>query len=429
MTVRFGWFAFAVSCVTAAAPAFGAPRDVVDQIATIIDNNYFDVAKAREIAKDLRAAAQAGRFDARVDSRDLAAALTAQLRPLDHHFNVLWSPLQPAASGANAAAALPHMSAEAQDRRSAYGFRRVEMLPGAIGLIDMRSFADFSFRKQDEPARNAVEAALALVSGADAIIIDLRNNGGGSPAMVGYLVSAFTLPDANIYNLFHSREGTESERPQDSYPKPLLDVPLYVLISARTGSAAEATAYTLQAARRAVIVGEASGGAANPGGEFPVGEGFSVFVSTGTPVNAVTGTNWEGVGVKPDVPVPADHALERAQVLALEAVVAKKANAAEVIDTQWTLEALRAEQSPRTGPPLGDYAGTYEDTMISASGANLALRRGRRPAWMLVRLHGDAFFVRGEPFRRALFERNVAGKVKGFQLVRSGGQTAWYPKQ
>ena len=130
----------------------------------------------------------------------------------------------------------------------------------------------------------------------DAVIIDLRYNGGGSPAMVGYLVSAFTPRDADIYNVFHGREGTESERPKDAYASPRLDVPLYVLISGLSASAAESTTYTLQAAHRATVVGEPSAGAANPGGEFPVGDGFNVFISTGTPVNPVTGKNWEGVG-------------------------------------------------------------------------------------------------------------------------------------
>lgn len=426
MTARLSWLLFAVFCVVVAPPAIGAPREIVEQTATIIENNYFDAARAREIAKDFRADAQAGRFDALTDPRDLAAALTARLRPLDHHFNVTWTQR---AGTAPASAAVPTMSQEVLDRRSAYGFRRVEMLPGAIGLIDMRTFAAFGFGKPDEPARKTVEAALALVSGADAVIIDLRNNGGGSPAMVGYLVSAFTPPDADIYNVFHSRDGTESERPRELYPKPRLDVPLYVLISGRTASAAEATAYTLQAARRAVIVGEVSSGAANPGGEIPVGDGFNVFVSMSTPINAVTGKNWDDVGVKPDVPVAAEHALQRAQILALEAILAKSSagsEAQESVDARWALEALRAERAPRSGPPLTDYVGTYADTVIAATSGNLVLRRDRRPALTLLRLQGDVFFVKDEPFRRALFERDPAGKVKGFQLLRSSGQASWF---
>jgi hypothetical protein len=262
--------------------ATAAPRDIASRAAELIDNNFYDIERAHQIANEINAAARTGLFDEYKDPRDLAAALTERLRKHDHHFRVTFS-REP-----NATEPRPGLSPEVMDRRNAYGFRRVEMLPGAIGLIDMRMFADFQFGKADEPARRAVEAALALIADADAVIIDLRNNGGGSPAMVGYLVSAFTPPDANIYNEFHQRDETFSERPAEFYSRPMLQVPLFVLISARTGSAAEAAAYTLQAAHRATIVGEASAGAANPGGYFPIGEGFNIFISTGTPINAVT---------------------------------------------------------------------------------------------------------------------------------------------
>lgn len=260
------------------AAATAAPRDVVEQVATLIENNYFDPTRAAEVARDLRTRAQSGEFDSLQDPRDLATAVTARLQPRDHHFRLTWSPAgRPTSDRPDSADPGPAQSLETLERRNAYGFRRVEMLPGALGYIDLRTFADFSFAKPDEPARLAADAALALVSSADAVIIDLRNNAGGSPNMVGYLVSAFTPSDANIYNTIQNRDSTESERPKQSYSKPRLDVPLYILISGRTASAAESTAYTLQAAKRAVIVGEISAGAANPGGELPVGNGFNGY--------------------------------------------------------------------------------------------------------------------------------------------------------
>jgi hypothetical protein len=401
--------------------ATAAPREVAERAATLIENNYFDAARAGKISEEIKTASQAGRFDALHDPRDLAATLTARLRAFDHHFKVIWS------GEAAVSEPTPSMSMEAMERRSGYGFRRVEVLPGAIGLIDMRMFADFSFSKPDEPARQAADAALTLVSDADAIVLDLRNNGGGSPAMVGYLVSAFTPADAKIYNEFHSRDGHESERPGEPFARPMLDKPVFVLISGRTASAAEAFAYTLQAARRATIVGEASAGAANPGGMFPIGEGFNIFISTGTPINAVTGTNWEGVGIKPDVPVLAERALLRAQILGLEAVLAQGKNRSASGETQWVLEALRVEEgAPRGGPPLTDYSGTYQGAKISLKGEALAFHRDQRPPVALVRLKGDTFFAKDEPFRRVLFERDRSGKVSGMQLVRYGGESLWF---
>ena len=154
-----------VLCFLFASPGFGAPRAVVDQLATLIDNNFYDPVKGRDIASGLRKEASSGVFDAVADPRDLASKLTRKLKPFDNHFNVTWSG-QPAGVGAPAAssAEVPRIPAEAQDRRSSYGFRSVQMLPGALGYIDMRFLADFPFGKAEEPARQTADAALRLVS-------------------------------------------------------------------------------------------------------------------------------------------------------------------------------------------------------------------------------------------------------------------------
>src|SRR5690606_41154168 len=125
-----------------------------------------------------------------------------------------------------------------------------------------------------------------------------RGNRGGSPAMVGYLASAFVARGADIFNTFHSRDVAHSEAPADWYHAPRPTVPLYVVVNGHTGSAAESFAYTLQQAGRATVVGETSGGAANPGGPVPTPGGLEVFVPTGSPVNPFSGGNWEGTGVQ-----------------------------------------------------------------------------------------------------------------------------------
>ncbi|HVW68116.1 MAG TPA: S41 family peptidase [Steroidobacteraceae bacterium] len=401
------------------APRDGVPRDgarvVVDNVATIIENNYFDAGKAREIAASLRAAAQAGAYDNDTDPRDLASKLTGKLQPVDHHFLVRW---------VDASQATPGGETELADRRYAYGFRRVEMLPGGIGYLDLSYFADFDFNKPDEPARRTADAALALLANADAVIIDLRNNGGGSPAMVGYLVSAFTPPGADIYNTFRHRDRNDSERPKVPYPNPRLDVPLYVLISGRTASAAESAAYTLQAPKRARIIGAPSGGASNPGGEFPVDGGYTIFVSTSTAINPITGTNWEGAGVRPDVRTAASEALESAERLALEAILAQHPDA---LEARWILEALKADRAPENKAKLTEYAGDYTGARIAEENGHLELRRGRRPPWVLQRLRDDVFFVKGEPYRRVIFARQ-SGRITHFQLVRADGPATWFAR-
>lgn len=408
----------------AAPPAKVQPRVVADQVAKVIADTYFDAAKGQKIADDLRAAARRGAFDAETDPRDLATTLSDRLRPLDHHFAVVYAPPTTAAPSPEPASRAPP-SAVDPERRAAYGVRKVEILGGNVGYIDLRMFADFAFGKPDQPGRQAIEAALRLVSTTDAVIIDLRNNGGGSPAMVGYLSSAFTPRGADIYNTFHSRQGTESEAPADWYAEPRLTTPLYILISARTGSAAEAFTYTLKNAGRAVIVGQTSVGAANPGGMVPVGGGFAVFVSNGAPISPITHANWEGVGVQPDVAVSAPLALDTARGLALEAVL--KADPKDT-PARWALEALRAEAAPPPGKPLDDYVGDYGALTIGQADGKLFLRRGERPPTTLLLVSGDTFTVAGESDRRVIFDRDAGGAVTALEAVYADGGGARFKR-
>lgn len=391
-----------------------APRVVVDQVAAAIRQAYFDPAKAETIAAALEAEAAAGRYDALTDPRDLEAALTERLKPYDRHFSVgrASTPATPPAAPAAASSSLNPVPFPVVATRSGQGFRAVQILPGNVGLIDMRMFADFN--GPEDPARKQVDAALQLISGADAVIIDLRNNGGGSPAMVGYLVSAFVGPDADIYNRFHSREGESSEAPAQPYAAPRVDVPVYVLISGRTGSAAEAFAYTLQAAKRAVIVGETSGGAANPGGPVITPSGYRVFISTGSPTNPLTGANWEQVGVRPDVTVPAEEALDTAWKAALAGQ--SDAAPAAAIQAAWVREALDAPALPFDAAA---YLGAYGGSVVQADADGLTWRNERRPAWRLRPLSTDLFFDQDEPYRRIRFIRDDTGRVAALEVLDS----------
>ena len=403
-----------------------APRDTVQAVAARIRDLYFDPTRADAIAKSLESAAAAGEFDVLTDPRDLATALTVRLRPLDGHFNVVFDPglgdgppMRGPGPGPQAGPPPGPRPVNPAEARGHYGFRGVQILPGNIGYIDLRQFSEIDFNDSKDPARAAADAALTFIGGTDAVIFDLRDNGGGAPSMVGYLTSAFTPANAPIYNVFHSREGTESEAPEVYHADPRLTVPVYILISARTGSAAEAFPYTMQAARRAVIVGEASGGAANPGGMVPAGAGFAVFVSMGSPVNPITGGNWEGAGVKPDVPVAWDKALDTAHALALETIIAADADRT---DAAWALEALRSQDLPaELAVDLADYVGGYGDRAVTAEGGRLKVVLGRRPPTFLAPLGDDLFTVVGDPGRRYQFLRGDDGKIMGFEAIGVSG--------
>lgn len=420
------------ACLSMAAPALAqtpatapTPRETAAAVAEAVRSRYFDPAKGDEIADALEAEAARGAYDGLTTPQDLASALTQQLKPSDAHFVVVWDPQAPAAAPPRRPEGAPPPQPRARpvgaapvanpaEARGNYGFREARILPGNVGYFEMASFANIRFDNPDDPARRRADAVLQFLSGTDAVIIDLRQNGGGAPSMVGYLVSAFVGPDADVYNVFHSRQGTTREAPAVFHPAPRTDVPVYILTSGRTGSAGEALPYTLQAARRATIVGEASGGAANPGGMVPVGGRFAVFVSGGSPRNPITGRNWEGTGVVPDVAVPWDQALDRAHALALEGIVSRDARRT---DATWTLEAMRADTAPGD---LSPFVGAYADWTVAADGPNLRATRGRRPPLVLQRLGGDLFTVVDDPMRRVTFVRGEGGEVSAFDLSGVG---------
>jgi C-terminal processing protease CtpA/Prc len=159
-----------------------------------------------------------------------------------------------------------------------------------------------------------------LLSNSDALIIDLRKNGGGSPAMVAYLSSyLFGSEPVHLNSLYWRKTGKTQEWWTDpEVPGPHMpEVPVYVLISGYTFSAAEEFTYNLQSLKRATIIGETSGGGANPGGPRPITPHVTLNVPSGRAINPITGTNWEGVGVIPEIKCPADDALDVARRKAL----------------------------------------------------------------------------------------------------------------
>jgi hypothetical protein len=147
----------------------------------------------------------------------------------------------------------------------------------------------------------------------------------------------------------------------------------------------------------------------------PVGGGFAVFISQGSPKNPNTGGNWEGTGVLPDVAVPWDHALTRAHALALEAILAGDRSRT---DAAWALQAIN---STTAAGDLTPYAGAYGEQVVSVAGDRLQVARGRRPPVVLARLDGDLFTVVGDPGRRVQFTRDETGRVVTMDQVGFGG--------
>lgn len=398
------WAVLVMALAVAAEEPPPLNRVAAGQIAEAIAANYFDRARGEAVAAELRRDAEEGRFDA-LTPDDFASTLTAELREIDRHFAVTY--------GAGEAPPFPAVR-PAPSSSSTYGFSKVELLPGGIGLIRMDYVADFDPMQADAPARARADAALNLLEPAEAIIIDVRGNPGGSPNMVGYMASAFLPAGSDVYSTFVSRDGSTSEAPVRPYSRPRPNAPLFVLVDHATGSAAEALAYTLQAAKRAAVVGTRSAGAANPGEMRTTPSGFRVFVSDGSPRNPITGTNWEGVGVVPDHPTGEQDAARVAHVLALEAVARTLTGTAQR-DARMALEVMTAPTERRVGP---EYAGRYGAATISLDGERLQVTRNGQSARAYLPLdHADRFYAEADYRRRLTFTRDDDGRISGFELM------------
>jgi C-terminal processing protease CtpA/Prc len=191
------------------------------------------------------------------------------------------------------------------------GFEKLEILPGNVGYLKFNMFAD------PEVCGPTATTAMAFLENAAALIVDMRDNGGGSPEMVAY-VTTYLFDERTHLNDLWTRSTGETKQfwTRPELPgKRLGTQPVYVLTSSRTFSGGEEFTYNLQSLKRATIVGETTGGGAHPVRGVSIDERFMIGVPFARAINPITNTNWEGTGVTPDVQVPAADALEKAQEL------------------------------------------------------------------------------------------------------------------
>lgn len=286
-------------------------RDVIEATASLIETRYVDAAVGQRLASDLRRSRAQWRHIA--SGEELAEAVTTWLRQQsgDGHFALSYSSTPIAAEDGEA-----DYSAEETERYYGahlnHGVEKIERLEGNIMLIDLRVFPPPAL------AGDVISAMMTVAAQGDALIIDLRNNGGGMETV--NLIAGYLLPPGSpMSGTFDRPSGmltpqvSPSTVPGRRFGE---SKPVYILTSRRTFSAAEALAYDLQALGRAMIVGEVTGGGANPFEYRRVHPHFALSLPEQRSINAITGSNWQDVGVKPDVEVPADQALDRALALA-----------------------------------------------------------------------------------------------------------------
>ncbi|HEY1001016.1 MAG TPA: S41 family peptidase [Streptosporangiaceae bacterium] len=301
-------------------------REIVTKALELLRANYVFPEQAGQAATAIEARLEDGEYDD-LDEITLTERLTRDLQEItgDRHLRVVLGggpgprrqripePEEPKDHEAR------RLAMRRMGRLDNFGIRQVERLDGNVGYLDVRRVA------VPANAGPAIGAAMELVAGTYALIIDLRHNHGGAPEGVVFWCS-YLLDErpTHLNDIFHANTGETRQFwalpyvPGTRY----LDRPVFVLTSGHTFSGGEDFAYTLQALGRATVVGETTGGGAHPTRGFPISAAVHIGIPFARSVNPVTGTNWQGTGVVPDVPADAERAYDVAYARALEKVLA-----------------------------------------------------------------------------------------------------------
>jgi len=321
---RVSWLGFRLippGGVIEDVPLYAAARTrIIEAVLSALNQNYVYPETAEKMAAAIHDNQQKGQYDDITDGGLLANKMGEDLSAVSHdrHLRVEWSPFKRPVQRQG-----PDPAAEARMQRelarSNCTFEKLEILPENVGYVKFNAFA------APEICGPTVAAAMNFLANADALIFDLRDNGGGDPRMVALIATYLFNHPVHLSDIYNRREDSTTQYWTLPYVpgNRLASTPAFVLTSGRTFSGAEDFAYNLQAIQRVTVIGETTGGGAHPTMLHPVDAHFSVAVPFARSVNLTTKTNWEGTGVTPDVHVKSTEALQAAQRLAVDKIHAK----------------------------------------------------------------------------------------------------------
>jgi hypothetical protein len=359
----------------------GTRAEIIDSVSAALNQVYVFPEVAEQMERHLRSRLGEGAYDEFGTIREFTGVLTRELQGVSHdrHLRVGYiSPEQMAELTAD------RDEDEARRRqleayaRSNFNFRRIEILSGNVGYLRFDSFVSAEYS-----GATAV-AAMNFLAHSDALIIDLRNNGGGSPSLIQLITSYFFDEPVHL-NSFYIRETDSWDQfwTQSHVDGPrMTDVDLYVLTSEFTFSGAEEFTYNLKNLERATIVGDTTGGGAHPVNQrLFTNLNVGMALPFGRAVNPITETNWEGVGVIPDVAVAQEVALETAHLMALRGIRESETDEGRLYTLDWHIQGLEAELNPVALEPavLESYAGTYGPRTLTFEDGKLWYHRAGRP--------------------------------------------------
>lgn len=296
--------------------------NIVETISKLLNDNYVFPDVAVKVGEHLKTKLDAGAFDTIKDAKEFSEILTKEAQSISHdkHMRIVQPRRGPVAAGENINPIYSVYRRKAATKIRNYGFAKLEKLEDNVGYMEITEFPPLA------EAKKFADLAMKFLASSDALIIDLRRNGGGNPDLIQYICSYLFEKPTHINSIYNRLENRTKDfiTFEKVDGKKMSDVPLFVLTSDYTFSGGEEFAYNIQTQKRGLLIGETTKGGANPGGLFPVTNDLGIFIPTGRAINPITKTNWEGVGVVPEIKVDSEKALIVALPKAREAALAHK---------------------------------------------------------------------------------------------------------
>ena len=340
-------------------------HQLIDSLNVSLNNNYVFPEKAKTISVFLQTQLKRNAYTPYLKNpQKLAEQIENDINQIHHdpHLHVQYDPGFAVREYAKPSEEEINQSKKYWKEQN-YSFPKVEVLPGNIGYLPFNGFVD-----DIEGARPTVYSALKFLANTSAIIIDLRENQGGSPEMVSHMESYFFREKTHMNDLINRSANDTTIFYADPAKADSLNLamPVYFLTSHKTFSAAEDFSYGMQQAKRATIVGEITGGGAHPQMAFSIGQGFVSSIPFARSYNPITKTDWEGTGVIPDVKVNAGKAFLKAQELIFTEQLLAAKNEKEKHKSEYYLRSIMPQKATKHIPLnlLSQYTGTYPDVTI-----------------------------------------------------------------
>lgn len=343
----------------------GQRMSIVDSLSSMLQNRYVDSAIGAQLGSMLQKMYRAGEYAEESNPSKFARRLQQDMATVvkDLHLRVTYEPTvdygQRRRNDGRDSATIA---------RTNYGFVTAERLPGNVGYLKLDRFVPLDY------SRPTALQALGFLASTEAMIIDLRDNIGGSPDLVSLILSHFYGADSVL--LFSTRNRglnlTNELRTTTPAGRRMADADLYVLTSATSASAAESFAYAVRQTKRGTIIGSTTAGAGNGGAMTPLGAGLVLFLPQW---KVVEGPGWETIGVPPDSVVAPSEALAFAHELALKRLMAKAPTDDRRRTVTRALETLHASRNPAIAMQrLTGYSGTFGERTFWTEGTDLYMR-------------------------------------------------------